>query len=84
VPAQVERVRGERDIDDLGAAWGRHVHLGPGRAVEDDAAGGGCECRSRRRRCGRREGKYDRSSRRRHEQNGSRHRAITVKVTVAV
>ncbi len=84
MPTQVERVGSERDIDDLGAAWGRHVHLGPGRAVEDDAAGGGGERRSWRRRCGRREGECDRSRRRRHEQNGSGHRAITVKVTVAV
>ena len=83
-PAQVERIRGERDVDDLDAARSRHVHLGPGRAVEDDAARGGGERRSWRRRCGRREGECDRSCRRRHEQNGSRHRAITVKVTVAV
>ena len=84
MPAQVECVGRECDVDDLGAAWGRDVHLRPGCAVEDDAARGGSERRSRRRRCGRREGECDRSCRRRHEQNGSRHRAITVKVTVAV
>ena len=66
-PAQVQRIRGERDVDELDAARGRDVHLGSGRAVEDDAARGGGERRSWRRRCDRREGECDRRRRRSHE-----------------